>query len=161
MIRLTSKIDNYRIVLGKDSNDNEISVMVRPLTSSVMAMARSYQQNKFADITKSYQDRVDENMPLGDLPDLANDTVRDGIARLLLFRGLAVNGILSWENIADENGDPIDPTPELIEQLFENYWVYEQAFQSQYTGNREILQSEKKSLESDANGTSEKGQNTA
>jgi hypothetical protein len=93
---------------------------------------------------------------------LEDPGIREALAEQYLTIGLARAGIIAWEGILNHDNDEIaEVTLEKIEELFSNYWIIAENFRQQYTGQRELLESEKNASGPSLNGTLEKEPTTA
>ena len=150
MLKLSLSKEPYVIELGMG-----VRVKVRPCTSPVFYSARAYMNDRLAKLGEEYRRRKEVGASLAELPDVENPLVREALAEEYLNLGLARAGILEWEGVLEAEDDkPAPVTPEKIEELFSNFWAIAATFGRQYTGARELLESEKKDLSSAPSGTS-------
>lgn len=79
-----------------------------------------------------------------------------------VVRAVAKVAIIGWRGLGDTDGNPVEPTPELIGALMDLYQV-NQAFGAAYLAKGFLVAEEKKELAPLPNGTSSeaKAQNTA
>jgi hypothetical protein len=108
-----------RQIVDDKEVENVVLVKLRPLTTSLLVAARS--------------DPEVANLPAGATAEQA---------ALALAKALARRAILEWKGLGDEDGNPIEPTPEAINDLLD-YWPAFEAFQSQYVSKGLLLESEK------------------
>jgi hypothetical protein len=99
-----------------------VRVQVRPVSVAAMLLARA----AAAEILKEK----------GEAPDA---TITAGEA---FTRALARSGIVGWEGIGDAEGQPVEPTPERIDQLLE-HWPAFDAIDRLYVGPAIVQDAEK------------------
>ena len=143
-----------------------VRVKVRPCTSAIFYQARAFMQHRLQQLGEEYRNKKDSGADISDLPDLENETTREALAEQYLGLGLALVSIIEWDGILtnDDNHDNNTTAPvneENITQLFENYWVIAETFRQQYSGMRELLESEKNASRLACNGTATAGQSIA
>jgi hypothetical protein len=112
MIRLNMSAEPQVIDLGFG-----VSVTVRPLTSSVVAMARA-----------------DKAVPpIGDMSvEVYTVEIVKAIGRLT---------ITDWDGVGDLEGNPVEPTPDWINRLLSNWKIYE-AFNDKFVSKALMLREE-------------------
>ncbi len=131
-------------------------------------------QQRLQVIGEDYRVNKERGVDMSTLPNLDDDTTREALAEQYLTIGLAIAGILEWEGILnnthhDDNrsdnensNDEIAPvTQDNITQLFNAYWVIAETFRQQYTGMRELLDSEKNVSRPACTGTATAGRSIA
>lgn len=96
-----------------------VRVKLRPLTTALMVSARG-------------------DPAIADLPEEAATEE----AALAMAKALARRAILEWEGIGDAEGNPIEPTPEVIDALLD-IWPAFEAFQTLYVAKALLLDAEK------------------
>ncbi len=126
-------------------------------------------QQRLQVIGEEYRVNKERGVDMSHLPNLEDDTTREALAEQCLTIGLAIAGILEWEGILnntphddnDNQDDEIAPvTQDNITQLFNAYWVIAETFRQQYTGMRELLESEKNVSRPACTGTATAGRST-
>lgn len=94
--------------------------------------------------------------------DLEDITKREAFADQQLILGLALAGIIEWDDILEADTDEKAPlTPVKIEELFTNFWSIAETFRQQYCSIQEILEAEKNASTPAPSGTSAPGGITA
>jgi hypothetical protein len=96
-----------------------VRVQLRPLTTALMVASRT-------------------DPEVETLPEAASDEER----ALVFARALARRAVLAWEGIGDADGNPIDPSPDVIDALLDIWPVFE-AFQLSYVSKGLLLEQEK------------------
>lgn len=125
MIRLNLSREPSWLDLGHD-----VRVRVAPLTTSLMAAARS-------------------DLAVAALPEGAsNETIAVTMAKVL-----ARLVVLEWEGVGDAEGNPVPITPEGIDALLDILPIFE-AFQLRYVSKGLLLEAEKNGSAPSPNGTS-------
>ena len=125
MIRLNLSREPSWLDLGHD-----VRVRVAPLTTSLMAAARS-------------------DPAVGALPEGAsNETIA-----VTMAKALARLVVLEWEGVGDAEGNPVPVTPEGIDALLDILPIFE-AFQLRYVSKGLLLEAEKNGSAPSPNGTS-------
>lgn len=125
MIRLNLSREPSWLDLGHD-----VRVRVAPLTTSLMAAARS-------------------DLAVGALPEGAsNETIA-----VTMAKALARLVVLEWEGVGDAEGNPVPITPEGIDALLDILPIFE-AFQLRYVSKGLLLEAEKNGSAPSPNGTS-------
>ena len=114
MIRLNLSREPIWLDLGHD-----VRVRVAPLTTSLMAAARS--------------DPAVAALPEGASNETIAVTMAKALARLV---------VLEWEGVGDAEGNPVPVTPEGIDALLDILPIFE-AFQLRYVSKGLLLESEK------------------
>ena len=125
MIRLNLSREPSWLDLGHD-----VRVRVAPLTTSLMAAARS--------------DAAVAALPEGASNETIAVTMAKALARLV---------VLEWEGVGDVEGNPVPVTPEGIDALLDILPIFE-AFQLRYVSKGLLLESEKNGSAPSPNGTS-------
>lgn len=125
MIRLNLSREPSWLDLGHD-----VRVRVAPLTTSLMAAARS--------------DPAVAALPEG----ASNETIAVAMAK-----ALARLVVLEWEGVGDAEGNPVPVTPEGIDALLDILPIFE-AFQLRYVSKGLLLEAEKNGSAPSPNGTS-------
>jgi hypothetical protein len=108
-----------------------VKVKVRPLSTSVMAAARS-------------------DPALDEMPADASNEVR----AVVLAKAIARIAVLEWDGVGDEAGEVIPVTPEGVSALLDVWPIFEQ-FQMRYVAKALLLEQEKNGLALSPIGTSE------
>ena len=114
MIRLNLSREPIWLDLGHD-----VRVRVAPLTTSLMAAARS--------------DPAVAALPEGASNETIAVTMAKALARLV---------VLEWEGVGDADGNPVPVTPEGIDALLDILPIFE-AFQLRYVSKGLLLEAEK------------------
>ena len=125
MIRLNLSREPSWLDLGHD-----VRVRVAPLTTSLMAAARS--------------DAAVAALPEGASNETIAVTMAKALARLV---------VLDWEGVGDEAGEPVPVTPQGIDALLDILPLFE-AFQLRYVSKGLLLEEEKNDSTPSPNGTS-------
>ena len=125
MIRLNLSREPSWLDLGHD-----VRVRVAPLTTSLMAAARS--------------DPAVAALPEGASNETIAVTMAKALARLV---------VLDWQGVGDAAGEPVPVTPEGIEALLDILPLFE-AFQLRYVSKGLMLEAEKNGSAPSPNGTS-------
>ena len=125
MIRLNLSREPSWLDLGHD-----VRVRVAPLTTSLMAAARS--------------DAAVAALPEGASNETIAVTMAKALARLV---------VLEWEGVGDAEGNPVPITPEGIDALLDILPIFE-AFQLRYVSKGLLLEAEKNGSAPSPNGTS-------
>jgi hypothetical protein len=125
MIRLNLSREPSWLDLGHD-----VRVRVAPLTTSLMAAARS--------------DPAVAALPEG----VSNETIA-----VTMAKALARLVVLEWEGVGNAEGDPVPVTPEGIDALLDILPIFE-AFQLRYVSKGLLLEAEKNGSAPSPNGTS-------
>lgn len=95
--------------------DLGVRLHLRPLTMAVNASIDSYVRARIAEMAREHIDRLAEGAPLAGLPDWTDADVRAGHSREMLALALARFGIVEWEGVADQNGEPLAVTARTAE----------------------------------------------
>lgn len=132
MIRLNLSREPIWLDLGHD-----VRVRVAPLTTSLMAAARS--------------DPAVAALPEGASNETIAVTMAKALARLV---------VLEWEGVGDAEGNPVPVTPEGIDALLDILPIFE-AFQLRYVSKGLLLEAEKNGSALSPNGISAGATNTA
>ncbi|WP_019223971.1 hypothetical protein [Bartonella rattaustraliani] len=139
MLKLSLPTEPYWLDVGFD-----VRIKVRPCTSAIFYQARAFMNQKLQSLGEAYRAQKDVGVAQSDLPNLEESNVREALAEQYLTLGLARAGIIEWEGICEADSDvPASVTSQKIEELFAAYWVIAETFRQQYTGLREMLESEK------------------
>jgi len=131
MIRLDLSREPRWLDLGHD-----VRLRVAPLTTSLMAAARS--------------DPSVTSLPEGASNEIIAVTMAKALARLV---------VLDWEGVGDEAGEPVPVTPQGIDALLDILPLFE-AFQLRYVSKGLLLEEEKNGSAPSASGTSAGATNT-
>ena len=132
MIRLDLSRKPRWLDLGHD-----VGLRVAPLTTSLMAAARSD-----ASVTGLAEGASNETIAV---------TMAKALARLV---------VLEWEGVGDAAGEPVPVTPQGIDALLDILPLFE-AFQLRYVSKGLLLEEEKNGSALSANGTSAAATSTA
>lgn len=125
MIRLNLSREPSWLDLGHD-----VRVRVAPLTTSLMAAARS-------------------DLAVAALPEgVSNETIA-----VTMAKALARLVVMEWEGVGDAEGNPVHVTPEGIDALLDILPIFE-AFQLRYVSKGLLLEAEKNGSAPSRNGTS-------
>ena len=114
MLKLNLSNEPTWLDLGHD-----VRLRLLPLTTALMVAAR--------------------NDPA--IADLSED-VSDEESALVFAKALARIAITDWKGVGDENGDPVDVTPEGIDALLD-VWPLFETFQTEYVAGGLLLDAEK------------------
>ena len=133
MIRLNPTKDLQTLDLGFG-----VEVTVRPMTSAIFAAAR-----------------VDPAVPLlkADSEDESGEGATKEVVTVALVKAIARRTIVSWDGIGDAEGNPVDPSPEWIGLLLDQWAIYE-AFNAKFVGKFLLLRDEGNGFAPLLNGTS-------
>ena len=93
-------------------------------------------------IERQAHERSEAGLPLDGLPDLSDESERDGVYQARLVRELAVRHITDWNGVELEGG-AAPPTPENIVAVIELYPVGERFFR-EFTLRQVLLNAAKK-----------------
>ena len=96
-----------------------VRVRLLPLTTALMVAARNDQT-------------------IADLPENATDEQ----SALVFAKALGLIAITGWEGVGDEDGKPVDVSPEGIDALLD-VWPLFEAFQTEYVASGLLLDQEK------------------
>ena len=126
MITLKQPSEPYRIQVVEG-----FTVTVKPLTTLGYSVATMTAQKKMADLEKSVRD-VEEAGFVTEVPvDLENPQERNALFLDYLIKDLAVNHIVSWDGVLDEDKDqPASPTAENIRTVMDVSEFGENFFQT-------------------------------
>lgn len=157
MISIGLKREPYWLDLGMG-----VRVQVRPYTSAIFYAARAEMMARVAEL----QEHLKQHQELGGvpegLPDLSTTERRQAFCEQEFIKALARNSIFAWEGVLDdETGAPAPVTADTINALMDELYPLADAFGRAYSGVRELLEAEKKSLSSASDGISATGRNTA
>ena len=158
MLKIGAPREPYEIALPYG-----VAVTVRPLTSTGMAMAQAAARRRLESLEGQYRERKDAGLPAGELPDLDDAAVRDGLYHALLVQELAAGHIVAWSGVAgadDASAAPI--TREAIVAVLDLYPVAERFFQ-EFTLRQVMINAAKNASGLSAAGTSSRaeGRDTA
>lgn len=153
MLKLDIKTEPYWLELGLG-----VRVLVHPCNSPIFCAAKSFMNKKLAELGERFKQNKDQL----DLPNLESAETREALAEEYLNLGLALNAIIDWEGVLEADGNnKAKVTPQKIEELMTGFWSIAASFSQQYTGIMELIEAEKKDLNSALNGTSEAEKNIA
>jgi hypothetical protein len=125
MLRLNLSAGPERLDLG-----HGVEVLVEPLSSAIFAAAQA------------------DPMVVG----LAEGTARP-VAALVLAKALARISIIDWDGVGNEEGVPVDPSPDLIDLLLDVKPIYDR-FSETYVAKGLLLSAEKNASAPSPTGTS-------
>lgn len=125
MLRLNLSAEPEWLDLG-----HSVEILAEPLSSTIFAAAQ-------AD-------------PL--VAELDEDTPRP-VRALVFAKALARIAITDWNGVGNEDGAPVDPTPDLIDMLLDVKPIYDR-FTELYTGKGLLLSAEKNGFAPSPTGTS-------
>lgn len=114
-----------------------VRVRLLPLTTALMVATRN-------------------DPTIEDLPDEATNEDR----ALVFAKALARRAVLEWEGVGDEDGEPLDVSPEGIDALLDIWPIFE-AFQEGYVAKALVLEREKNASAPSPTGTSAGATGTA
>ena len=139
MIRLNATNEPQKIDLGFG-----VEVTCHPMTSAIFAAART-----------------DPSVPLlasGDDPDGPGESRE--VVTVALVKAIAVRTITAWDGVGDADGNPIDPNPEWVGMLLDQWALYE-AFNAKFVAPFLLMRQEGNGSASLRNGISARAQDTA
>lgn len=149
MINLAQSTEPYAIELPYG-----ISVTVRPLTSTGMAMAQAAARRRLESLEAQWRDRKDAGLGAHGLPDFADPAVRDGLYHALLVQELAVRHIVSWTGVLAADAETEAPVSrDAVVAVMDLYPVGERFF-SEFTLRQVMLNAAKNASGPSAAGTS-------
>ncbi len=139
----------------------QVRVKVKAPTSIMVSIAQTQASQELNALYEEYQRRRESGANTDDLPDLSSKGARDIMSETLLFKRLALQAILEWENVMQSDSDePAEVNPQNISALMD-VWKINQNFGQQYLRDIELRESEGNASRPAANGTSAAGRNTA
>jgi hypothetical protein len=121
-----------------------VEVTITPLTSAIFAAART-----------------DPSVPLlanPESPELGGE-VRE-VVTVALIKAIAVRLITAWDGVGDADGNPVDPSPEWVGMLLDQWSIYE-AFNAKIVAPFLLMRQEGNAFASLPNGTSARALDTA
>jgi hypothetical protein len=133
-----------------------LSVTVKPLTTAGMAAAQAAARRSVEAIERQARERREAALPLDGLPDLSDESQRDGLYQAQLIRELPVWHITDWAGV-ELGGSPAPPTPENIAAVMNLYPVGERFFQ-EFTLRQVLLNAAKNASGLSAAGTSSRAE---
>jgi len=89
-----------------------VRVLVRPLTMAISAAIDSFARQQIAAMAAERLERQASGAPADDLPALDDPHIRAGLGQEIMAVAMARFGIIGWEGVGDENGDPLPVTPD-------------------------------------------------
>ena len=119
-----------------------LSVSVKPLTTAGMEIARAAARRSLQRLEGELQAIRDAGLETGDMPDLNDDAVREGLFHGLVISELAVRHITDWSRI-DEDGAPVPLNRETVVDLVQQYPLGE-LFYLRFTAAQTALAAAKK-----------------
>jgi hypothetical protein len=153
-----------KLVLPKEPYWLELShgvrLMVRPLTTAVYESARRKSTRLVADLLRDHAEIELAGGSVEGLPDLNDTDAVEGVSQYLFAQALAMAGIVKWEGVGDEDGKPVDVSPETVARVMEVPRLAEE-FLVEYTRPHEAMVSEGNASRPLPNGTMAGGRNTA
>ncbi len=124
MLKIGAPREPYEIALPYG-----VAITVRPLTSTGMAIAQAAARRRLESLEGQYRERKEAGLPAGELPDLDDVAVRDGLSHALLVQELAAGHIVAWSGVAGADGAGAAPvTREAIVAVLDLYPVAERFF---------------------------------
>lgn len=151
MLRLNLEARPKRLDLGHD-----VVVHVLPLSTAVMSAARRDPQVQ-AVLKAMSQDELDAIATASDAELVVGNKEDLGIA---MARALARRVITAWEGVGDEDGNPVDVTPERVDALLD-LWAMFEAFQQKYMAAAGLVEAEKNGSAPSPSGTTAGATDTA
>lgn len=139
MIRLNATNAPQKIDLGFG-----VEVTCHPMTSAIFAAART-----------------DPSVPLlasGDDPDGPGESRE--VVTVALVKAIAVRTITAWDGVGDSDGNPVDPNPEWVGMLLDQWALYE-AFNAKFVAPFLLMRQEGNGSAPLRNGISARAQDTA
>lgn len=91
-----------------------VRVLVRPLDAAVQAAAQAYAERICREMLVAQSDAMAAGAALEGF-DLSDTDMRTGTIAQLLAIGLARFGIIAWDGVGDENGNPLEMTQASLE----------------------------------------------
>ncbi|MBK8909228.1 MAG: hypothetical protein IPM60_15510 [Rhodospirillales bacterium] len=140
-----------------------IDVVVRPLTSSGMAVAQAAARRRIEALEEQVRERKESGLDLGELPDLGDEAEHDALYHGILVHELAARHIVSWSGVLDADGESnAAVTREAVAAVLDLYPIGERFFQ-EFTLRQVLLNAAKNASGPSAAGTSRRaeGQDTA
>lgn len=123
MIDLSQRTDPYQLELPYG-----LTITVRPLTTAGMAATQAAARRAVEAIERQINERKDSGLPTDGLPDLDDETERDGFYQMQLIRELATRHITDWIGV-ELKGGPAPPDTENISAVMNVYPIGERFFQ--------------------------------
>ncbi len=144
MISLERKTEPYELPLPYG-----VTVIVTPLTTAAMAAAQAEARKRLEGLEAQAKERTEAGLSLDGLPDLADDSAREGQYQALLIHSLAARHVTAWSGI---EGDPL-VSRENVAALMDLYPVGERFIQ-EFTLRQVLLTAAKNASGPSADGTS-------
>ncbi len=156
MLKLNLKKEPYWLNLPA-----QVRVKVKPPTSIMVSIAQAQASRELLALYSERKQRQDIGAAVDGLPDLSDEATRNIMSETLLFKALAIEAIIEWENVMQAESDTLaEVNAKNISDLMD-IWKVNQHFGKQYLRNIEVLESEGNGSRPAANGTSAAGRNTA
>ncbi|MCB9980262.1 MAG: hypothetical protein H6863_03880 [Rhodospirillales bacterium] len=115
MITLKSPSEPYTIKIV-----DGFTVKVKPLTTLGYSVATMTAQKKVSDLDKALQDAEEAGFTVQQPVNLRNPEERNALFLDLLIKALAVDHIVAWEGVLDEDkNEPAAPTPDNIRAVMD------------------------------------------
>lgn len=138
-----------------------IKVLVRPLTTAVNETAKARMRRRAREVGEHRRGVEAAGGRVVDLPDLADADGVIGVGFALYAEALAVCGVIGWEGVGDDDGAPLDVTPDAVTQWMASYPGDADAFVVAYTRPINQAIAEGNGSRPSPNGTSAAAANTA
>ena len=118
-----------------------VRVQVRPLTTPLYEAARHNSVRRAQELLANMADMESLGGSLEGMPDIRDPDQAVGVSQALFLQGLARAAIIRWEGVGDEDGNPLDPTPNLVDRFM---LIHDQAdaFYVRYCGSYEQREAE-------------------
>lgn len=94
-----------------------VRVLVRPWTTAVNEAAMAAARRIVRDLADGKDLVEDRGGEITGLPDLSSPEGIDGLAEALYIEQLATAAIIEWDGVGDDDGNPVEPTPEWVRIL--------------------------------------------
>ena len=95
----------------------ELRVRVRPVTRVEQAAARAYARRKVAELAESKETLTAAGGDGDGVPDISDPDIEEAMVDLFYAQGLGRKIILAWEGPADPEGQPLEVSPEAIDEF--------------------------------------------
>lgn len=112
MIRLSLPKDPYWLDLP-----HGVRLYVRPMTTAIYEAAHAKGARLANDLVREHVEITLAGGAVEGLPDLEDKDAVQGLSQFLFARTLAEAAIIRWENVADENGDPVKVSEKSVSEL--------------------------------------------
>ena len=155
MIRLSLPKEPYWLDLP-----HGVRLYVRPLTTAIYEAAYAKAARRSDELVREHIEITMAGGSVEGLPDLEDKDAVQGLSQFLFVRTLAEAAIIRWENVADENGDPVEVSEKSVSELMQFHRIAD-VFIRDYTRTHIEAVVEGNASWPSPNGTSAVGRNTA